>query len=752
MKRTGAGWRAATAMLGIWMGLLAGCGGVDEPAPAALPAQLNVPLPQAADVGAPVAFRAGLQAAPGLEFSWDFGDGQRSSVPDPQHRYARAGDYEVVLRVRHPSGDFREHRLRLSVSNIAHLDDLDCSAGLGRGWCWLHPLPSGNATHQVRFLTPTTGWRVGEGGDIFKTEDGGRSWQRRPSGTNVALFDIGFADPLNGWITGQRGALLRTRDGGLHWEPSRLPAPLMDGVAQLEQVRPNYLLVRQGVSRILSTDGGATWQSLSSDLSAVGGDGQLWRFQGAELQRQRPGEQHFESQVNFERAGAQSTPSLSLFGSQGVALWVFHAFPAESAQAWTHRVDLHLSHDGGAHWSEQVLDADGSAIGVEVLQASADGQRLLIDSQGQLRRSEDGGRHWLALQPPEGGSFLSHDGAWLFATTPGGAWRSEDWGRTWVPMQLPTAVESPGLARWQRVGERGLQLELPDQVHLSADAGQSWTRVAPLGRPDGGIRALSFADDRRGWRIENGGVLAQTDDGGRKWSPMVTAPRASRIQRLSARQGYALSLEGRLLSSLDAGRSWSTALPVEVPVHQFRFDDPLSGWALAGNEAWVTGDGGQTWHRVRPPPHTTALALRPQRWVAVGQSGEVAVSTDGGQSWRAAFSGAESFHLVRAVGAHGLVAIGLGGEISRSEDGGLSWQTQRLAGIAPWRDLCFVDEQHGWLAGEAGLFFTADAGRSWTRRVLPTEVGLSQVQFLDAKTGWVVNESGALLATGTGGS
>jgi photosystem II stability/assembly factor-like uncharacterized protein len=78
------------------------------------------------------------------------------------------------------------------------------------------------------FVDARYGWTVGSGGAIFRTINGGRSWQPQSSGVTADLFDVKFLDASEGWAVGADGTLLHTRDGGLHWtvEPSATPHAL----------------------------------------------------------------------------------------------------------------------------------------------------------------------------------------------------------------------------------------------------------------------------------------------------------------------------------------------------------------------------------------------------------------------------------------------------------------------------------------------------------------------------------------------
>ncbi len=63
-----------------------------------------------------------------------------------------------------------------------------------------------------------TGWR----GTMFRTVDGGASWEQVATPTAAHLWDVAFVDEKRGWAVGSEGAVLATVDAGRTWftEPS----------------------------------------------------------------------------------------------------------------------------------------------------------------------------------------------------------------------------------------------------------------------------------------------------------------------------------------------------------------------------------------------------------------------------------------------------------------------------------------------------------------------------------------------------
>ena len=71
----------------------------------------------------------------------------------------------------------------------------------------------------VSFVTPQSGWAVGDGGTILHTE---RRW-RHMEGAAAAeplhsSYSVSIATPRSGWVVGEKGIILRTDDGGGTWK------------------------------------------------------------------------------------------------------------------------------------------------------------------------------------------------------------------------------------------------------------------------------------------------------------------------------------------------------------------------------------------------------------------------------------------------------------------------------------------------------------------------------------------------------
>jgi photosystem II stability/assembly factor-like uncharacterized protein len=91
--------------------------------------------------------------------------------------------------------------------------------------------------YDVKFIDTTTGWIVGEFGNIWHTTDAGQTWttqQESLIGEGIynsldlpTFFGAGFSDAQNGVAVGLETKIARTRDGGAYWAFD--PIDLKDG-------------------------------------------------------------------------------------------------------------------------------------------------------------------------------------------------------------------------------------------------------------------------------------------------------------------------------------------------------------------------------------------------------------------------------------------------------------------------------------------------------------------------------------------
>lgn len=293
----------------------------------------------------------------------------------------------------------------------------------------------------------------------------------------------------------------------------------------------------------------------------------------------------------------------------------------------------------------------------------------------------------------------------------------------WASGSLGTVLRTvDGGATWQQVGPPGTEeLQFRDieafdaqravvlaigegassRVYVTGDGGATWTLGFQGSDPRTFLDCVDFFDRRRGLvvgdPVDGRWQILSTRDGGRSWAllPAEQSPEALPGEFGFAASGQCLSVQGgryawigtggaaqaRVLRSRDAGRSWeAVATPVRsgpsAGIFSVAFRDPRRGLAIGGDFAVpedapdalaLSRDGGRSWRAATGPgEYRSGSAWVPRlrdTAVAVGPTGSD-VSTDGGRSWTE-FDGG-SFDTVECA-RRACWAAGEAGRVARLE-------------------------------------------------------------------------------------
>ncbi|MGV8075035.1 MAG: WD40/YVTN/BNR-like repeat-containing protein [Syntrophobacteraceae bacterium] len=122
--------------------------------------------------------------------------------------------------------------------------------------------------YSICFLDESKGWIGGKSGLLFKTEDGGLTWQKVIIDTNLSIFGIAFLDQKRGVIAGQGGLVMVTDDEGRSWRKVQVPT-------DKALLTLNFFDDKNGMAagdwgKIIATnDGGRTWREVSLEDDVV---------------------------------------------------------------------------------------------------------------------------------------------------------------------------------------------------------------------------------------------------------------------------------------------------------------------------------------------------------------------------------------------------------------------------------------------------------------------------------------------------
>jgi photosystem II stability/assembly factor-like uncharacterized protein len=594
--------------------------------------------------------------------------------------------------------------------------------------------------NSVHFPTASVGYIVGSGGVIYKTIDGGATWNQQTSPTTTGLNKVFFRDATNGFAAGASGTMIYTTDG-TNWSVHP-----QSGVITTAGINGMWFVGMNGwigggadnaTCQIYSTtDGGATWAN-----------------------------------------NVVTNPSLDMCTSISFA-------NATVGYASLDGNGIMYTTDGGANWTKSIVNLGPYPY----TRTDIEGIRAISATHAVATGwgSNVGGQPTIILVTTNGGvNFNTPDATYPWATCTygynfalfdngevmvvGGGSQSagmtihatgpsyDTWTRypAFYGESIQDACVVPGTNRVVAVGSAGL-------VALSTDRGMTWTHLYDGGMPFQGVGAFADAGKDKIWGFGAGGSLLYWDlaAGTRaygmcspnNWGPTTIgaleyvvnplAPPAGAWDFTYADVMYASAATKYLCKSYDQGKTWieldhSNAL--QDGYLGMHWIDPLTGF-IVGHKVvggtsrdeviWKTTDGGQTLVEVKGPDPAITTAMQwngisfapdnPNVGVVVGDDNRILYTTDGGVNWAYGTENiaTSTLDLEEAVMINSTTgfAVGDGGTLVKTTDGGANWLVQSPGwGTANLSHIAFNTPNRLWVSGvDQFLWYSVDGGATWT--------------------------------------
>ena len=184
------------------------------------------------------------------------------------------------------------------------------------------------------------------------------------------------------------------------------------------------------------------------------------------------------------------------------------------------------------------------------------------------------------------------------------------------------------------------------------------------------------------------------------------------VELVDADTGWGLTVDGRVVRTVDGGATWTDVTPERLPdVAAVDFGDDRAWVVTGGGEVWVGSDGGADWDVTAVPLEApfdvvdVAFSDPDRGWMLVagpGGAGTIPVAVvatgDGGRTWQVVAVPSPDPEVAALERGHSS-GLGVGGD-------GRLWVTKDI-GPRP----------------EAWLAVSWDGGRSWTERVVDVDGG-----------------------------
>src|SRR5262249_50688856 len=273
------------------------------------------------------------------------------------------------------------------------------------------------------FATDRDGWMVGELGRIFRTSDGGATWERQDAGTKRPFLAVACVDPRTAWIAGKEGSVYGTADGGATWTEAKTGSD-RHVFAIAFPTRERGHAVGDFGTMVHTEDAGRTWTKM-----------------------QVPPEFQLPESALDTGVDPGDVNLYALSYGDPDHLWVVGEFGMIMA-----------SDDGGRTFHQQHAPVESTLFGIHFADAQH-GWAVGIDAV--ILRTEDGGASWGIQTPPVRDQsfydvFVRGKNGWIVGSA-GTVLKSTDGGAAWAAEPLPIELAANWIRSvWIAPGGHGL--------------------------------------------------------------------------------------------------------------------------------------------------------------------------------------------------------------------------------------------------------------------------------------------------------
>lgn len=620
-------------------------------------------------------------------------------------------------------GPCRGARLVRGVATLALVAlQVGVAAAGVNGWTTHGPEGGAIVSLAIDPLTPTTVYAGTAGSGVFKSTNDGASWATSStalSGRRVSRLIVDPVTPTTLYALSPSGLLFfattsvfKTTDGGASWNTinTGLPAASIDGLA-IDPATPTTVYAGTASSGVFkTTNGGGSWSATNAGLTNL-------TVPALVVDPAMPAIVYAGTASGgvFRSSDGGSSWSAANTGLTNLNVRTLSIDPLNPAILYVSTPGgVFKTTDGGGSWVLMTTGLTDVACAFAI-DPTTSGTVYAGTATDGVFKSTNGGGSWtlmssgltdlnacaLAIDPPSTLYAGTNDG--VFTSTNGGAsWTARSTGLTTLRVSR-IAIDPLALTTLYAGSDVG--------VFKSTDGGASWV-ARNSGLTNLSVRTIAVdpvtpstlyvgvldPSDFFGGPAE-GGVFKSTD-GGASWVPSRTGLETLTIETVlidpvTPTTVYAASSpfgvfgvggQGGVFKSTDGGATWipRNAGLSSTFINALAMDPrtPTTLYAVTFSTVFKSTDGAATWTQIGStgagPVATLAIDPVNPSTLYAGTSGSgVFKSTDGGASWRRVNVGLASIFVTALVidstDAAVLFAGTAGGGVFTSSDGGGSW-------------------------------------------------------------------------------
>lgn len=498
----------------------------------------------------------------------------------------------------------------------------------------------------IDFVAPARGF-IGANGACSYSSNGGVTWSLRSIFPNCpVMYGMDFWDDLVGLAGGTlqgSGGIFKTTDGGTTWQ-QKFSLAANDLLWMSETV----VLATIGTSIYRSTNAGESWGVYATDittglleleridatsLAGVSGKGDVWRStnEGQTWQPvfDGPGDLpsswslHFADTLHGWVVGQSGFIYTTDNGGQtwrqmnngvGVQLYDIEMYTEQFGVAVGHNGYVFRTTTGGSRWEVQKLEVTGQIFGrdesLNAVSIVDTGFAVVAGPGGTVFRTSDGGVSWQSIGYPnlpdpfwiEDVKFIDRNTGWVVGLDQDfghdkSVYRTTDGGNTWMQaMSQASRMWAVDFAD----NQHGWIATIGELFFRTTNSGTTWiSGVLPEFFMSPIVSDMRFADQNHGWAVGWYGFVARTTNGGQQWALqdlggpteypdiLFSIHVASPMEAwATGRQSDPIARDGVVYHTTNGGLSWT---------REVTSPDPYWGYAIGGSggSIWIAGYEGR---------------------------------------------------------------------------------------------------------------------------------------------------------------